>query len=31
AAAPSFEDVRASGLLPRWEQTQRFIGEMRGT
>ncbi len=25
-----FGDVRASGLLPRWEQTQRFI-EMRGT
>jgi dTDP-4-dehydrorhamnose 3,5-epimerase len=30
AAAPSFEEVRASGLLPTWEETQRFIGDMRG-
>ena len=30
AAAPSFEEVRASGLLPTWEETQRFIGGMRG-
>jgi len=26
AAAPSFDEVRASGLLPTWEETQRFIG-----
>ena len=31
AAAPSFDEVRASGLLPTWEETQRFIGGMRGT
>jgi dTDP-4-dehydrorhamnose 3,5-epimerase len=30
AAAPSFDDVRASGLLPTWEETQSFIGGMRG-
>jgi len=30
AAAPSFEEVRSSGLLPTWEETQRFIGDMRG-
>jgi dTDP-4-dehydrorhamnose 3,5-epimerase len=29
AAAPSFEDVRAAGLLPTWEETQRFISGMR--
>jgi dTDP-4-dehydrorhamnose 3,5-epimerase len=29
AAAPSLDEVRASGLLPNWEETQRFIGEMR--
>jgi dTDP-4-dehydrorhamnose 3,5-epimerase len=29
AAAPSFEEVRASGLLPTWEETQRFIGGLR--
>ena len=30
AAAPSFEEVRASGLLPTWEETQRFVTELRG-
>jgi dTDP-4-dehydrorhamnose 3,5-epimerase len=30
AAAPSFDEVRASGLLPTWEETQRFIGDLRG-
>ena len=29
AAAPSFDDVRAAGLLPTWEETQRFIAAMR--
>jgi dTDP-4-dehydrorhamnose 3,5-epimerase len=29
AAAPSLDEVRASGLLPTWEQTQRFIAGMR--
>ena len=29
AAAPSLNEVRASGLLPTWEQTQRFISRMR--
>src|SRR5246500_784706 len=29
AAAPSFAEVRASGLLPSWEDTQRFIAGMR--
>jgi dTDP-4-dehydrorhamnose 3,5-epimerase len=29
AAAPSLEEVRASGLLPTWEETQTFIGGMR--
>jgi dTDP-4-dehydrorhamnose 3,5-epimerase len=29
AAAPSFADVRAAGLLPTWEETQRFIAAMR--
>ncbi|OJZ68878.1 dTDP-4-dehydrorhamnose 3,5-epimerase [Mycobacterium paraffinicum] len=29
AAAPSFEEVRASGLLPSWEETQRFINAKR--
>jgi dTDP-4-dehydrorhamnose 3,5-epimerase len=31
AAAPSFDEVRSSGLLPTWEETQSFIGGMRGT
>jgi len=26
AAAPSLSDVRASGLLPTWEETRAFIG-----
>jgi len=30
AAAPSFEEVRASGLLPTWEDTQAFIDSLRG-
>jgi dTDP-4-dehydrorhamnose 3,5-epimerase len=25
AAAPSFDEVRASGLLPTWEETQAFV------
>ncbi|OBH83089.1 dTDP-4-dehydrorhamnose 3,5-epimerase [Mycobacterium scrofulaceum] len=29
AAAPSFEEVRAAGLLPRWEETQHFIDGLR--
>jgi dTDP-4-dehydrorhamnose 3,5-epimerase len=29
AAAPSFDEVRASGLLPTWEATQKFITGMR--
>jgi len=30
AAAPSFDEVRASGLLPTWEETQTFIAGTRG-
>ncbi|OBI13301.1 dTDP-4-dehydrorhamnose 3,5-epimerase [Mycobacterium sp. E2462] len=29
AAAPSFDDVRSSGLLPSWEDTQAFIDGLR--
>ncbi|MBW0014990.1 dTDP-4-dehydrorhamnose 3,5-epimerase [Mycobacterium sp.] len=29
AAAPSFAEVHASGLLSTWEETQRFIRRMR--
>jgi dTDP-4-dehydrorhamnose 3,5-epimerase len=29
AAAPSFEEVRASGLLPTWDETKAFIDGMR--
>jgi len=29
AAAPNFEEVKASGLLPTWEETQEFIEGMR--
>jgi dTDP-4-dehydrorhamnose 3,5-epimerase len=29
AAAPSFEEVRASGLLPTWDQSQKFIEHLR--
>jgi dTDP-4-dehydrorhamnose 3,5-epimerase len=28
AAAPSLDEVRAAGLLPTWEETQRFIGNL---
>ena len=28
AAAPGFDEVRASGLLPTWEETTRFIERM---
>lgn len=31
AAAPSFAEVRASGLLPTWEETQRFVAGLRDT
>lgn len=30
AAAPSFADVRASGLLPTWQQAQEFVASLRG-
>lgn len=30
AAAPGLEKVRAAGLLPTWEETQRFIEQIRG-
>jgi dTDP-4-dehydrorhamnose 3,5-epimerase len=30
AAAPSLEEVRAAGLLPTWQETQGFIGGLRG-
>lgn len=29
AAAPSFDEVRASGLLPTWEETKAFIDGVR--
>lgn len=29
AAAPTLDDVRASGLLPTWEQAQAFLDELR--
>ncbi len=29
AAAPSLKEVQASGLLPSWEETQRFIEDLR--
>ena len=29
AAAPSFDEVRASGVLPTWDETQAFIDGMR--
>jgi dTDP-4-dehydrorhamnose 3,5-epimerase len=28
AAAPSFDEVRESGLLPSWEETRRFIASL---
>ncbi|OBK52035.1 dTDP-4-dehydrorhamnose 3,5-epimerase [Mycobacterium sp. 1081908.1] len=30
AVAPSFEEVRAAGLLPTWEETQSFAAGLRG-
>src|SRR5271163_3066559 len=30
AAAPSFEEVRAAGLLPTWAETQNFLDGIRG-
>jgi dTDP-4-dehydrorhamnose 3,5-epimerase len=30
AAAPSLDEVRAAGLLPTWEETERFIADLRG-
>ncbi|HEX2213941.1 MAG TPA: dTDP-4-dehydrorhamnose 3,5-epimerase, partial [Mycobacterium sp.] len=29
AAAPTLDEVRASGLLPTWEQTRTFVDELR--
>ena len=29
AAAPSFEEVRASDLLPSWDETQKVVSDMR--
>ncbi|CAM4127764.1 dTDP-4-dehydrorhamnose 3,5-epimerase [Mycobacterium basiliense] len=29
AAAPSFDEVRASGILPTWEETRQFIDALR--
>ncbi|MCV7244106.1 dTDP-4-dehydrorhamnose 3,5-epimerase [Mycobacterium mantenii] len=30
AAAPSFDEVRASGLLPTWDETRAFVEGLRG-
>jgi dTDP-4-dehydrorhamnose 3,5-epimerase len=30
ATAPRLDEVRAAGLLPTWEETQRFIGNLPG-
>ncbi|WP_120312542.1 dTDP-4-dehydrorhamnose 3,5-epimerase [Mycobacterium mantenii] len=30
AAAPSLEEVRASGLLPTWDETRAFVDGLRG-
>lgn len=30
AAAPTFEDVVASGLLPKWEDARAFVAKLRG-
>jgi dTDP-4-dehydrorhamnose 3,5-epimerase len=27
--APSLEQVRAAGLLPTWDESRAFIGELR--
>jgi dTDP-4-dehydrorhamnose 3,5-epimerase len=29
AAAPSFDEARASGLLPTWAETQAFVDGLR--
>jgi dTDP-4-dehydrorhamnose 3,5-epimerase len=29
AAAPTLEQVRSTGLLPTWKETQAFINELR--
>ena len=29
AVAPSFDEVRAAGLLPTWEETQKFAADLR--
>ncbi|WP_297847394.1 dTDP-4-dehydrorhamnose 3,5-epimerase family protein, partial [Mycobacterium sp.] len=29
AAAPGFDEVRASGLLPAWEETTAFVDGLR--
>ncbi|OBA73086.1 dTDP-4-dehydrorhamnose 3,5-epimerase [Mycobacterium sp. 1554424.7] len=29
AAAPSFEEVRAAGVMPTWEETQSFVAGLR--
>jgi dTDP-4-dehydrorhamnose 3,5-epimerase len=29
AAAPSFDEIRAAGLLPTWEETQKFLVDLR--
>lgn len=31
AAAPTLDEVRAAGLLPTWEETQRFVGRLRNS
>lgn len=31
AAAPSFDEVRAAGLLPTWDEAQTFAAQLRGT
>ncbi|OBF15891.1 dTDP-4-dehydrorhamnose 3,5-epimerase [Mycobacterium kubicae] len=31
AVAPSFDEVRASGLLPTWEEAQSFVAGLRGS
>src|SRR6201992_2961556 len=30
AAAPNLDEVRAAGLLPTWEETQKFLADLRG-
>ncbi|GFG63153.1 dTDP-4-dehydrorhamnose 3,5-epimerase [Mycobacterium kubicae] len=31
AVAPSFDEVRASGLLPTWEEAQSFVAGLQGS